>query len=109
MFHGIENRASHKIVLSPGFLFGLEDATSRAHLEEMCVVRQGRALAPAAVLWADSCSPSLLFPRHPPLSPAQEKKMPYSLRERTHTPHQALASKDLGELSRSDLLCPLTG
>lgn len=50
MFHGIENRASHKIIFSPGFLFGLENATSRAHLEEMCVVREGRTLALAAVL-----------------------------------------------------------
>lgn len=50
-FHGIENRASHKILLSPGFLFGLENATPRAHLEETCVVREGRARAQAAVLF----------------------------------------------------------
>lgn len=50
MFHGIENRASHKIIFSPGFLFGLENTTSRVHLEEMCVVREGRTLAVAAVL-----------------------------------------------------------
>lgn len=60
MFHGTENRASHKLILSPGFLFGLEDATSRAHLEKMCVVREGRVLAPTAVLWAESFSPSLV-------------------------------------------------
>lgn len=49
MFHGIESRAM-QIIFSPGFLFGLENTTPRAHLEEMCVVREGRTLAVAAVL-----------------------------------------------------------
>lgn len=39
--HGTENRASHKLTSSPGVLFDLED-TVRAHLEEMCMVREGR-------------------------------------------------------------------
>lgn len=49
MYHSIENRSSHKTIFSPGFLFGLENAPSRVHLEEMCVVRT-RALALAATL-----------------------------------------------------------